>query len=300
MLKRLAGGILRLGLVLIFTLAGVELALRAAGWGILTLRSREANKLGPNAVRILFIGESTTFGLGVRPEQAYPAVLTRMLEKRHPGVPFQGVNRGVPGVVTASMLMTLPDNLARYRPNLVVVQAGANDFNERLNGIEPPGRDGLPGPVSRALQNLRLYKSARLALELRKPGMKFENGQMLYYRHGASQNILYDQPRDEAKVVQVSRRLKDNLARIVALCRQAGARVVFAGYMHSPEENRILREAARENSVTFADCAAPNFRPAPELLNSDGWHPSPAGRSEERRVGKECRRLCRSRWSPYH
>jgi nicotinate-nucleotide--dimethylbenzimidazole phosphoribosyltransferase len=26
----------------------------------------------------------------------------------------------------------------------------------------------------------------------------------------------------------------------------------------------------------------------------------PAMRSEERRVGKECRRLCRSRWSPYH
>jgi acyl-CoA thioester hydrolase len=25
-----------------------------------------------------------------------------------------------------------------------------------------------------------------------------------------------------------------------------------------------------------------------------------ATRSEERRVGKECRRLCRSRWSPYH
>ena len=25
-----------------------------------------------------------------------------------------------------------------------------------------------------------------------------------------------------------------------------------------------------------------------------------AGRSEERRVGKECSRTCRSRWSPYH
>ena len=25
-----------------------------------------------------------------------------------------------------------------------------------------------------------------------------------------------------------------------------------------------------------------------------------AGRSEERRVGKECSLLCRSRWSPYH
>ena len=27
---------------------------------------------------------------------------------------------------------------------------------------------------------------------------------------------------------------------------------------------------------------------------------SSAARSEERRVGKECVRLCRSRWSPYH
>ena len=26
----------------------------------------------------------------------------------------------------------------------------------------------------------------------------------------------------------------------------------------------------------------------------------PHSRSEERRVGKECLRLCRSRWSPYH
>src|SRR5213596_2910874 len=28
--------------------------------------------------------------------------------------------------------------------------------------------------------------------------------------------------------------------------------------------------------------------------------PGPARRSEERRVGKECTVLCRSRWSPYH
>ena len=26
----------------------------------------------------------------------------------------------------------------------------------------------------------------------------------------------------------------------------------------------------------------------------------PKARSEERRVGKECRTVCRSRWSPYH
>ena len=32
------------------------------------------------------------------------------------------------------------------------------------------------------------------------------------------------------------------------------------------------------------------------LLGNDAY----GGRSEERRVGKECSELCRSRWSPYH
>ena len=39
------------------------------------------------------------------------------------------------------------------------------------------------------------------------------------------------------------------------------------------------------------------------LLRPDAGRATVAGydvRSEERRVGKECVRLCRSRWSPYH
>src|SRR3546814_8645094 len=35
-------------------------------------------------------------------------------------------------------------------------------------------------------------------------------------------------------------------------------------------------------------------------LGSSGLRRSGTGRSEERRVGKECVSTCRSRWSPYH
>src|SRR6059036_4182839 len=38
----------------------------------------------------------------------------------------------------------------------------------------------------------------------------------------------------------------------------------------------------------------------PEFATYVGYPGQNARRSEERRVGKECRRLCRSRWSPYH
>ena len=35
-------------------------------------------------------------------------------------------------------------------------------------------------------------------------------------------------------------------------------------------------------------------------LSGNGQVKLSSDRSEERRVGKECLRLCRSRWSPYH
>ena len=43
-------------------------------------------------------------------------------------------------------------------------------------------------------------------------------------------------------------------------------------------------------------------RPDAGRIVVDGvvWFDAAAGRSEERRVGKECAVRCRSRWSPYH
>ena len=43
----------------------------------------------------------------------------------------------------------------------------------------------------------------------------------------------------------------------------------------------------------------PNHGPAP-IPEEGKWVKSKEIRSEERRVGKECRIGCRSRWSPYH
>ena len=40
--------------------------------------------------------------------------------------------------------------------------------------------------------------------------------------------------------------------------------------------------------------------PAAAGIPFTGKKQSGFSRSEERRVGKECLRLCRSRWSPYH
>ena len=58
---------------------------------------------------------------------------------------------------------------------------------------------------------------------------------------------------------------------------------------------RFSREQMAQVALAIAD--ADGFEALSMRRVADGLG---AGRSEERRVGKECSLLCRSRWSPYH
>ena len=65
-----------------------------------------------------------------------------------------------------------------------------------------------------------------------------------------------------------------------------------------------LRSTGYNQLTACTGCAAAQAAFAanrPDLMILDINLPDGDGfRSEERRVGKECLRLCRSRWSPYH
>ena len=61
-----------------------------------------------------------------------------------------------------------------------------------------------------------------------------------------------------------------------------------------PEETPEDSEARKAGYNTIPDIAKERIRRAGKKIKEE----SP--RSEERRVGKECRIGCRSRWSPYH
>src|SRR6059036_2885269 len=67
----------------------------------------------------------------------------------------------------------------------------------------------------------------------------------------------------------------------------------------------MAADIVRLRGVSRPTCSSGNLRAWFRLLKVRKENPSHVaanhsahGRSEERRVGKECRRLCRSRWSP--
>jgi acyl-CoA thioesterase-1 len=80
---------------------------------------------------ILFIGTSLTAGLGVEPDQAWPALIQRKIDSA--GLDYRVVNAGVSGETSAGALRRL-DWLMRSPAAVVVIETGANDG---LRGQDP-------------------------------------------------------------------------------------------------------------------------------------------------------------------
>jgi acyl-CoA thioesterase-1 len=74
--------------------------------------------------RIVFLGTSLTAGLGLDPEQAYPALIQRKLDAA--GLPFEAVNAGVSGETSAGARRRI-DWLLQEPAAVLVIETGAND-----------------------------------------------------------------------------------------------------------------------------------------------------------------------------
>ena len=73
---------------------------------------------------IVFLGTSITAGLGLDPEQAYPAVIQRKLDSA--GFHYQVINAGQSGETSAGALNRI-DWILQQAPAVLVIETGAND-----------------------------------------------------------------------------------------------------------------------------------------------------------------------------
>ena len=73
---------------------------------------------------ILFLGDSLTAGLGVKQEQAYPALIEEKIREKK--LPFDVINAGVSGDTTAGGLARL-DWVLQKKIDVLVLALGAND-----------------------------------------------------------------------------------------------------------------------------------------------------------------------------
>ncbi len=101
---------------------------------------------GPDVHRVLFVGDSYTFGSAVAEGDAFPHVVAAELQAR--AVPAVAINAGVPGYNSEQTLVWLRELLPRHRPRHVVLGFVMND-------AEPP--IGVRTPLAAAYGHTRSW-----------------------------------------------------------------------------------------------------------------------------------------------
>ena len=118
------------GLLISFVL--LEAGLRLGGFIISSLQEdrNQASLKQKASYRIMCLGESTT-AMGGR--YSYPSQLEMVLNERDEGMKFSVINKGIPATDSSMILLLLNDNLAKYKPDMVIVMMGINDKEKQFS-----------------------------------------------------------------------------------------------------------------------------------------------------------------------
>lgn len=93
-------------------------------------RDREYSRRKPPQVfRVIGLGDSVTFGVGVPRERVFLKVAEEVLNRDGDSQRFEVLNLGVPGYNSAMMAALLEERTAEWEPDLIVIEFCRNDFN---------------------------------------------------------------------------------------------------------------------------------------------------------------------------
>lgn len=105
----------------------------------------------PRNLRIACVGDSCTYGVGVRYEQTYGMVLEGLLRRAMPGRQVETMLAGVPGYSTHQSVLLVDDRVVPFGPDVTIFYCGAwNDFTPAIGECDRERGRGM-----RLLQLLR-------------------------------------------------------------------------------------------------------------------------------------------------
>lgn len=242
--------------------------------------------------RVLCVGDSHTYGGGVRAEEAYPAQLQRFLDDAAPRA-YSVMNRGVPGFTTTQVLHRLPQWIADLDPTIIVVIAGANNV---WNLAEVDG-----GWASRAmawalhLRTVRLVQSwrAQHALDRTLDNNGHPFGDRPRYGFGADGYVDWGDGRERIEGPRrtggvdfaMMRQVLGDYEEIARLARAHEIRLIFLGYparnaLFTPLTDGMHVIAARDHAEFVDALAAIRRVPRDQMTYTFGLHAGPAGLTE--------------------
>lgn len=210
----------------------------------------------PGIARVLFLGGSTTYGWKVdAADETYPARIGELLNLDLPeGVDgVEVINGGLPWGTSAEMLTHYLFKFHYYRPDLVVIQTGANDASAMLvAGYQPdyahwrqPLVD-LPtlSPFGRALLRSRLLSAVLVPAYAGMIPNRFS-----IIRRGNAPAPWYEGETDALRIPESAYAFSHNLRRLIRAVQDDGAAVLLVPWRGQPGTHREMAAAIDRNEM---------------------------------------------------
>ncbi len=220
----------------------------------------------PNTYRIFCLGGSTTYGRPYRDKTSFPGWLREFLPAADPSRKWEVINAG--GISYASYRVAhLMDELAQLAPDLFIVYTGHNEFLENRTYADIREMSAAQIELTAALSRTRTYSLVHKFLAPKpqsttKAKLPGEVNAMLDNTVGPA-----DYKRDDKLAEQILSHFEFNLARMVAIARQAGAKIIFI----TPASNmKDFSPFKSDNSIDARD-AERHFRSGQELLQAERY-----------------------------
>lgn len=222
----------------------------------LGLRDDQVSDPGPSELRVLFVGDSVTFGWGVAQENTFVELTAQTLESRL-ARPVSAINGGCGSYNSEQELSFVRRFLPTLAPNVVILTYVSNDAGSISGKFDPWGRTSLVGKSPPEIVQLLAWRSWTYRL--------------------ASHTARYAlAPSRSAQVARgpdwdVSFRAIGEIARA---CREGGAK--FVVFLWRLDRDALtdsildrLEESSRSESFLVADFGAVfQGLPRRELINS--------------------------------
>jgi lysophospholipase L1-like esterase len=210
-------------------------------------RSDEFGPRRDGRLRIVSIGDSSTFGWGVHPAYTYQALTVNRLGGQERA---EFHNLGMPGFTSRHGMGLLEHYVGDLRPEVLVASFGANDGRFVLRPTDDvlDADDRWVAGVRYALLHLRAFRLLRMVL--------FRIYDPFAAKPGETRATVQSVPRQQ---------YADNLRAMAARARSLGATTVFLSVCAPSDYARTMRQVARETGAEFVDALTIFKTRLPEL-----------------------------------
>jgi lysophospholipase L1-like esterase len=279
---------------------GASVSINAQG-----LRGPEIGKKQQGEIRILCLGESTTFGIKVDQGRDYPHVLESLLRKQFPERNITVINAGVVAYSSYQSWQFLLKRGLRLEPDIVVLYHEVNDYlpstlrneDQVLVGNLQTDWKLQTSPLFRVTRELWSVSVLYRWLEskyLESRISRFEASPVVNplltiglpdigipprLLTNGNEHLLTDERRVGQRVSEEER--QKILSEFERICRENRIRlvVIHPAYADSTPHECLLTRFCRERNVLLLD-AYPTLHPSPGQAQGmflDLWHPSADG-----------------------